>query len=166
MVKRWLRHATPLVAGAMALSLATAGSVAAARPTVTIERDLHFTTTQYFPASACGPGTTEIATGNSHQVVVDDGETIHVQFTETFKVHMIWDGGLFPDGYRQGTDALQFSMTRGGVVVFHEAFHDFGPAAFRNGEDARIQLFVRFTSKDGNVIVDHFFGRDLPPDGC
>jgi hypothetical protein len=158
-------HRFAAMLGAVALALtAAAPAFAAVRPTV--ERDIHFEEVHYFPGSDCGPGSTEIATGNSHTVVVDDGTMLHVQFMETFQVRMIWDDPTMPDGYRQGTDALTFQLTRNGTQVFHESFHDFGPAAFLGGADAQIQLFVTFVAKDGVVRVDHFFARDLPPDGC
>ena len=158
-------HRLAAVVGALALVATTAApAFAAVRPTV--ERNIHFEEVQYFPGSDCGPGSTEIATGNSHMVVVDDGTMLHVQFTETFQVQMIWDDPTMPDGYRQGTDALTFQLTRNGTQVFHESFHDFGPAPFLGGADAHIQFFATFVAKDGVVRVDHSFGRDLPPDGC
>lgn len=159
----------PIVVASVAslvMAFLAVAPAAAARPQVTVDRNLHFETVQHFPAGDCGPGSTEIATGNSHLIVVDDGTTLHVQFMETFKVRMIWDDDLFPEATRQGTDALHFNLNRNGTETFHESFHDFGPAPFADGADMHIQLFVTFVAKDGDVKVDHFMGRDLPPEGC
>ncbi len=59
---------------------------------------------------------------------------------------------------------MAFNLLKDGSSIFHESFHDFGPAAW--DPFAKIQLFVTFVYRDGEVAVDHVFGRDLPPDGC
>jgi hypothetical protein len=164
---RFARRARGLVVapGILALAAAMAGpAFAAVQPVV--EVDLHTVTVHYFPPDECGPGSTEIGTANSHLVRIDDGTMLHVQFMETFWVEMLWDDPSIPEGQRQGTDTLTFQMPRNGTVVFHESFHDFGPAPFLDGADAYIQAFVTFVAKDGVVRVDHSFGRDLPPEGC
>ena len=153
-------------AAAIVLAALAALPVAAARPNVTVDRFLRYETVQYFPTSECGPGSTEIATGNGHLVVVDDGTMLHVNYTETFRIRTIWDYNLFPDGERQGTGALTFQITRSGNEIFHESFHDFGPAPFADGSDVKIHLFTTFVAQDGVLRVDHVFGRDLPPEGC
>jgi hypothetical protein len=62
---------------------------------------------------------------------------------------------------RQGTDALTFQLVNDGAVeVFHESFHD------NNTVFGDIHLYVTFVTVNGEVKVDHFFGRNLPPEGC
>jgi hypothetical protein len=46
------------------------------------------------------------------------------------------------------------------VEIFHEAFHD-KPTLWGN-----IALYTTFVVVRGEVHVDHFFGRNLPPEGC
>ena len=82
------RAALPIVLALVAASVA--GPVAAGRPTITRVIDTHFHLEQHFEADpACGPfaiGVTEIADGNSHLVIVDNGSTLKITFGETFRI--------------------------------------------------------------------------------
>ena len=151
-----------------ALALTTASAALAATPTITRVTNNHFYTAQYFDADPkCGPyaiGVTEIATGNEHFIAVENGDTLHVTYGETFQILAVPDDPAIPSNTRQGTDALVFNIPKDGTEIFHESFHDFGAAAW--DPFAYIQLFTTFVYRDGQVIVDHSFGRDLPPEGC
>lgn len=104
----------------------------------------------------------EIGLGNERLIVVDRGDSLHVTYGETFKILAVPDDPSIPSNTRQGTGALSFNMLKDGkLIIFKESFHDFGPAAW--DPFAKIQFFTTFFYRDGEVIVDHFFGRDLPP---
>ena len=65
--------------------------------------------------------------------------------------------------HADGTDALT-SRQRDGDVIFHESFHDFGPAAWNL--NAKIRFATTFITHNGEVQVDHGIYNDMPPDGC
>ncbi len=162
------RAALPIVLALAAASLA-AGPVAAGRPTITRVIDTHFHLEQHFDGDpACGPffvdGGTEIADGNSHLVIVDDGSTLKVTFGETFKILAIPDDPSIATNTRHGTDSGHFIAQRDGDLIVHESFHDFGPAAW--DLDAKIRFATTFHTKDGEVQVDHVIENDMPPPGC
>jgi hypothetical protein len=145
------------------------GPVAAARPTITREIDVQFHLEQHFDGDpSCGPffvdGVTEIADGNSHLVIVDDGSTLKVAFGETFKILAIPDDPSIATNTRNGTDAGHFIAQRDGDVIFHESFHDYGPAAW--DLDAKIRFVTTFTTQNGEVHIDHMIQNDMPPPGC
>jgi hypothetical protein len=164
---RWVRR---VAAGGLGLILviAAVGPVAAAQPTIERTINIKFTGTQHFDADpACGPfsiGVTEIATGNDHLVIVDQGDSLHVTFGETFKILMVPDDPSLPTQTRQGTDALVFNLLKNGTVVFHESFHDYGPSAWM--PFAKIRVSVTFVYVNGEVLVDHALIHDPPPPGC
>jgi hypothetical protein len=131
-------------------------------PDVTTEIN-HFETSQHFdPSPNCpGSGATEFAEGTSHLHVVEDGDTLHSVFGETFRILEVPDDPTLPVRERQGTHALTFQLVNDGAVeVFHESFHD------NNTIFGDIRLYVTFVAVNGEVKVDHFFGRNLPPEGC
>ena len=146
----------------------TAGVAAAGQPVIDRTIDIHFVHTQHFDGNpACGPfmgGVTETATGNSHVVAIDQGDSFSVTFGETFKILAVPDDPSFPTTTRQETNAAHFQLLKDGTTIFHESFHDFGLAAW--DPNAKIQLFTTLVYRDGQVVVDHTFGRDLPPPGC
>ena len=80
----------------MTLSMATAliawlpGSASADPPEVTTVIN-HFETSQHFEADpVCGGlGVTEMATGTEHFHVVDQGDTLHVVYGETFRIREV-----------------------------------------------------------------------------
>jgi hypothetical protein len=154
---------------AVILMLGPAGLAYAAKPAIERVINNHFTHSQHFDeAPECGPygwAGTEIATGNERLVIVDRGDSVHVTYGETFKILAVPDDPSIPTNTRQGTDALSFNLIKDGtVVIFKESFHDFGPAAW--DPFAKIQYFRTFVYRDGAVLVDREFGRDLPPEGC
>ena len=51
-------------------------------------------------------------------------------------------------------------VNNGAVEVFRESFLD-QPTIWGN-----IAFYTTFVAINGEVKVDHFFGRDLPPEGC
>jgi hypothetical protein len=161
----------PLRAGVAFGLLATVlvvAPAAAARPAITRVVDIGFHTEQHFDADpSCGPysiAVTEIAEGNDHLVIVDDGTRLSVAFGETFRITAVPDDPALPTDIRQGTDALHFTLKRDGDVLFHESFHDYGAAAW--DPDAQIRYMTTFTTRDGEVLVDHSIVNDMPPPGC
>lgn len=158
--------------GALAVGLilaaVAAGPVAAAKPVVTKVIDIKFENVQHFDADpSCGSysiAATEIATGNAHLIIADDGQTLKIAFGETFKILVIPDDPSLPTQTRKGAGAGHFVLQRDGDVIFHESFHDYGPAAWN--PDAKIRFTTTFTTRNGEVIVDRFLGHDMPPDGC
>jgi hypothetical protein len=129
------RRYRSLVLAVMVVAAAVAMAPAAAADTPTITREIRhpFSTVQHFdPIPECGfPGATEYATGNDHLVIVDQGDSVHVTFGETFRILEVPDDPAFPTIERQGTDALHFNLTKSGTEVFTESFHDSSPPDFR-----------------------------------
>ena len=153
--------------GLIAAAIAVAPA-AAARPVVTRVVNIGFHIEQHFDADPkCGPfaiGVTEIADGNSHLVIVDDGARLSITAGETFWVTAIPDDPTIASNTRQGTDSGHFLIKRNGDLVVHESFHDYGVAAW--DLDAKIRLSTTFITHNGEVQVDHGLFNDMPPDGC
>lgn len=153
--------------GLIAAAIAVAPA-AAARPQVTHAINIGFHIEQHFDADPkCGPfaiGVTEIADGNSHLVIVDDGTRLSITSGETFWVTAIPDDPTIASSTRHGTDSGHFQLQRDGDVIAHESFHDYGPAAW--DPDAKIRLSTTFITHNGEVQVDHGIFNDMPPDGC
>jgi hypothetical protein len=122
-----------LVAPAMAVVAVIAMAPAAAADTPTITRDIRhaFSTVQHFPGGPGCPASTEYATGNDHFVLVEDGDTVHATFGETFRILVVFDDPALGSFERKGTDALHFNLTKSGTEVFKESFHDFSPPDFK-----------------------------------
>jgi hypothetical protein len=165
----WRRLGRTLGAAIVTIAvLAAAPAALGAKPEISRTINNHFVTVQHFDAEPlCGPfsiAATEIATGNEHLVIVDQGDSVHVTYGETFHILAVPDDPSVPSDTRQGTDALVFNLLKDGTEIFHESFHDFGAAAW--DPFAKIQFFVTFVYRDGEVVVEHQFGRDLPPEGC
>jgi len=155
------RPARMTIASALAAMIASVVAVtpaAAARPDVFTEVR-HFEHSQYFPpdpnCEVATVGTTEIAVGTEHFHITDLGDSFHIVYGETFKITMVYDDGS-PNDYRQGTDAFTLQVAKDGDEVVHESFHDFGPP-FGN-----LQFFTTFVVVNGEVLIDHNFGRNLP----
>ena len=161
--RAWTGVALGLIAAAIAVAPA-----AAARPQVTRVVNIGFHLEQHFDADpTCGPysvGVTEIADGNSHLVIVDDGTRLAITFGETFRITAIPDDPTIASNTRQGTDSGHFLIKRNGDLVVHESFHDYGVAAW--DLDAKIRLSTTFITHNGEVQVDHGLFNDMPPDGC
>ena len=147
----------------VALSGVGASPATASQPQVTHEVT-HFEKSQHFDANPdCGApvGVTEYGTGTEHLVVVEDGDTLHVTYGEQFRIVEVSDDPSISPVVRHGSDALSFQIVNGGAVeIFHESFHD-QPTSWGN-----IGFTTTFVAVDGQVKVDHFFGRDLPDEGC
>jgi hypothetical protein len=156
-----------VVTACVAAVLAPA-TASAAEPAVLRLMDNHFHTETYWPADpSCGPyaiSVTEVADGNWHLVIVDDGVRLTLSYVETFRITMYPDDTSIPVTTRQGTDALSLVLQRDGDSTFHESFHDFGWAAWN--PDAHIRFVTIFTTVDGQVLVDHRIENDMPPPGC
>jgi|1186.fasta_scaffold18154_1 hypothetical protein len=156
-----------LAAGLLATSI-VASPALAAQPTVTHTVTNHFHHEMHIDGDpSCGPfigGVTEIADGNERLVIVDDGTRLTVHYGETFKILAIPDDPSIAPNTRQGTDALTFVAKRDGDTIFHESFHDFGPAAWNL--NAKIRMSTTFITHDGEVQVDHSIVNDMPPPGC
>jgi hypothetical protein len=150
----------------IAATLWTAPTAHAATPEITRVIRHAFSTVQHFdPIPECGfPGATEYATGNDHLVIVDQGDSLHVTFGETFHILEVPDDPAFPTIERQGTDALHFNLIKGGTVVtFSESFHDFASQDDANNF-RKIDYYRTFVSTGDDVRVDREFVRkDLPP---
>ena len=97
-------------------------------------------------------------------MIIDYGSSLKVTFGETFKILAVPDDPSIATNTRHGTDAGHFIAQRDGDVIFHESFHDYGPAAW--DLDAQIRFVTTFTTKNGEVHVDHLIENDMPPPGC
>jgi hypothetical protein len=97
-------------------------------------------------------------------VIVDNGTWFNVTALETHKITVIPDDPSIATQTRQVTSEFHFRAQPDGDVIFHQSFHDFGPAAW--DPDAKIRIATTFVTRDGEVIVDHWVVNDLPPDGC
>jgi hypothetical protein len=160
--RRLRRRYRPLVLAVMVVAAAMAMVPAAYADTPTITREIHHpfsTRVQHFdPIPECGfPGATEYTTGNDHLVIVDQGDSVHVTFGETFRVLEVPDDPAFPTIERQATDALHFNLTKSGTEVFTESFHDFSQPDFK------IDYYRTFVYANGDVRVDREIIRNPPP---
>ena len=141
-----------------------AAAPASAAPTVTREANIHFSRSQYYaPVPECGfLGGTEIQEGNGSLVIVDNGTWLNVNAHETFKITVVYDDPSIPTETRQVTSEIHFRAQPDGDEIFHNSFHDFGPAAW--DPDAKIRIVTTFVTVDGEVLVDHTIENDTPPD--
>ena len=157
---RWMRRAVAAGLG-ISLMLAAVAPVAAAQPTIERTINIGFHHEQHFDADpVCGPGGTEIATGNEHLIIVDRGDALHITYGESFKILVVPDDPSLPTFTRQGTDAITFNLLKDGSEVFHESFHDYAPAGW---PFARIRVIVTFVYVNGEVQVDREMLHDIPP---
>jgi hypothetical protein len=104
--------------------------------------------TEYFPDDICGPraGWTTFVT-SSHLEVTDLGDSVHVAFGEHGTYATDFDDPRIADYTSRFTDAQQFTITRGGTVVFTEQWRDF-PGTIR------IHEHIVFVEVDGDVRID------------
>jgi hypothetical protein len=159
--------ATAIVALVVAAALGAIGSTSALAsaepPTITTNVDKFSFNHHFDAAPECGLpyGSTEYWTGTQHLQVVSEGDNIHVAYGETFQVIQVSDNPAIATRERRGTDAWNFELVNNGAVrVFHESFHDL------NTDFGDIFLTSTFVAVNGEVVVDHFLGRNLPPEGC
>jgi hypothetical protein len=164
----WLRARRRLAAVAVitaSLVASATPALAGEQPDITREVQHAFSTVQHFdPDPECGtPGATEYATGNGHLVIVDQGDSVHVTFGETYHILVVYDDPTWPMETRQGTDAGQFNLTKGGTETYSESFHDF---ASKDGSKNFLKLdyYRTFVSTGDDIRVDREFVRkDSPP---
>jgi hypothetical protein len=149
-----------VVVAAIGLAGWTAAPASAEPPTITTKVD-KFSVVHHFEACAGAPANTEYFSGIEHLQIVEQGDDIHVSYGVTFHVFEVYDDPSIPTRERRGTDAISFQLVNNGTVrVFHESFHDF------NSDFGDIFLATTFVAVNGEVLVDHFLGRNLPPEGC
>ena len=158
----------PVLAFALAVALTVPATVSGASPTVERIISNHDVHGQHFDADPnCGPytmGTTEIVTRNEHIVLVDHGDRFHFTYNAAFEILVVPDDPAVPSHSRRGTEVLSFHLLKDGSEIFHQSFHDFGPAAWM--PFAKIRINVTFVVRDGQVVVDHAVVHDEPPPGC
>lgn len=152
----------------MTLSVGIAPAGHTAKPEITREVRHAFSTVQHFdPIPECGfPGATEYATGNDHLVIVDQGDSLHVTFGETFRVLEVPDDPAFPTITRKGTDALHFNLTKGGTETFSESYHEFGRVEGSRNFLFKFDYYRTFVSRGDDVRVDREFVRKDSPPSC
>ena len=156
-----------LPAAAMAVvvtSMVAPAPAAAKPPPIAFTEVNHFEKSFYLPPNPdCGAisGVTIFAQGTEHLHVTEFDDSYHVAYGETFKIQEVSDDPSIPVVETQGTDALTYHFIKGGAVeVFHESFHD------NNTPWGDIAFYTTFVVVNGEVHVDHTFGRDNPPEGC
>jgi hypothetical protein len=157
------RALVALVVAAASVLIGWTTVASAETPTVTTQVDKFSKVMHFDAAPECNEpsGTTEYVTGIEHLQVVSQGDTIHVAFDETFWTLEVADDPAIPTRERHGTDAISFNLVDNGAVrVFHESFHE------TNTVFGDIFLSTTFHAVNGEVLVDHFIGRNLPPEGC
>ena len=157
------------VTGALAAGLTgpitlAAPAMAGEGPTVTTVIS-HEDEVNVIPADPdCGApvATTETQEGTERLHIVESEDDFHFVAGEAVWITGAWDDpALGAPPPRQVTDAVVFhSINDGEVVVFHESFHDNGTLW---GDIAVHEAYVEV---NGDVKVERFFGRNLPPDGC
>jgi hypothetical protein len=155
---RWPRRRFRLAFLASTVVVALVGIVPAANadtPTITREIRHAFSTVQHFDGGPGCPAATEYATGNDHLIIVDEGDSFHVTFGETFQILVVFDDPTIPAFERQGTDALHYNLNKSGTEVFTESFHDFSP-------DLKIAAYRTFVYANGDIQVDREFVRNPP----
>src|SRR5262245_24068444 len=167
--RRQLRPMRALSGIALTLMLGTtvtpaASATAAARPPVVSTDVNHFHVMQHFdPLPGCGTqyGTTAVATGTERLHVTQTDDMLHVAYGETFRIVETPDDPSVLSYEHQGTDALTFQLVNNGAVqVFHESWHD-NKTAFGD-----LSFHTAFVAVNGEVHVDHTFGRGEVPPGC
>lgn len=97
------------------------------------------------------------------EILLDQGDSVHVTFGETFHILVVYDDPAWPTEERQGTDALHFNLTKGGTETFSESFHDF-VSVDGSKNFLRFDYYRTFVSTGDDVRVDREFVRkDFPP---
>jgi hypothetical protein len=154
-----------IAAIAMAVNVGIAPAGQAVKPEISREIRHAFSTVHHEdPIPECGfPGATEYATGNDHLVIVDQGDSFHVTFGETYRILVVFDDPTWPNEERKGTDALHFNLTKGGTETFSEAFHDF--ASLDDSKNFfKFDYYRTFVSTGDDIRVDReFIRKDFPP---
>ena len=138
------------VAAAIVVSSLLAAPVAAAARTVDQIRDggHHEVSTVYYPDDICGPRsgwTTYDVTW--HLRVQDFGDTFNATYVETGTYTTDLDDPAFDDYSSQFTGAVHVNVTKSGVAVTTDLWHDF-PGSIT------IRTSLVFVVRDGAVQVD------------
>ena len=139
-----------VTAAALMLSSLAAVPVAAAADSVDHVRDgrHHEIRTVYYPDDICGPRSGWTTYDVTWQVrITDFGDTYHVSYVETGTYETDFDNPTIDDYSSQFTEAAQVSLTKGGVAVTTNMFHDF-PGSIM------IRTRLVLVEKDGTVLVD------------
>jgi hypothetical protein len=111
----------------------------------------------------CGEvGATEVQQGTERLHVVISDDDVHLVAGETVWIYTTLDDPSLPTpAPRHQTDAVVFhSINDERVVIFHESFRD------RNTEFGDISVNETSVVVHGDIKVERFVGRNLPPDGC
>ena len=153
-----MRTRTTTLGVALSWLLLAAGPVAAGGP-VTHTRDSaqKETYSLYFPDDICGPraGWTHFTLTRTFHVT-DLGDSVHVTAIDTGRYSTDFDDPAVADYESQFTEAMHFSLTRGGATTFSYQFHDY-PG------DITIRGHTVFVEVDGLVKVDR---ESFVVDGC
>jgi hypothetical protein len=150
------------------LSLVFASSTLAANVTTVTIVDSFTIVNHFDPWPPCNDfgGSTDTATGIEHFHYTDLGDSVAVSYDETFWITTVPDRPTEATYHQQGTDAWAFHLAKDGSVVFHESFHD-NRVTFDNGETyLMMRFYTTFVYANGEVLVDHNFGANTPPEGC
>jgi hypothetical protein len=108
------------------------------------------TASEFIPDDICGPRASFVEftgrTNVTHATELEDGSR-SFQFVDTGTYHVDFVDPALDDQESQYTEALHFTATPGGTVVYSLTFHDF-PTGIR------IYVKAHVTEVDGRLIVD------------
>lgn len=154
-----------VVAAALVLAVGSPTGAAADGPADVSGGVSHEDESQDFEANPdCGGAVavTETQQGTERVRIVEHGDSFHFMAGES-----VWttttsqDPSFEPVPDRKITDAVVFHDIQGGrVVVFHESFQD------RDTFWGDIQVRETYVEVGGEIKVERFTGKNLPPDGC
>ena len=153
----WRSCMVPCVALVALLAVSSPASAAGQATVTTTVNKLSFS--EHYDNAGCGiPGSTEYLTGIEHRHVTElaDG-TLNVVDGINFKILEVSDDPSVAPRERQGTDEITLHLINNGPKIYHESFHD------SNTVFGDIFVVTTFVAVNGDVRVDHFIGRNLPP---
>jgi hypothetical protein len=154
--KAWRSCIVPCVGlvGALAVT-APASADAQATVTTTVHKLAY---SEHYDAGCGIPGSTEYVTGIEHRQVVQlaDG-TLNLVYGLNVKILEVFDDPSLAPRERQSTDEITQHLINNGPLIYHESFHD------SNTDFGDIFVVTTFVAVNGDVRVDHFIGRNLPP---
>ena len=109
-----------------------------------------------------GVGATEVQEGTEWRHTVESDDDFHFVAGETVFIYTTLDDPSLPTPpTRHQTDTVVFhAINDEFVVIFHESYRD------RNTFYGDISVKETHVDINGEVKVDRFDGRNLPPDGC
>jgi hypothetical protein len=155
--RAWRACLVPCVALVVALAVAAPASAAGDATVTTTVTKISYS--EHYDNAGCGiPGTTEYWTGIEHRhVTALASGTFDVVLGDNWKIVEVSDDPSVPPRERQGTDEIITHLINNGPTIYHESFHD------KNTVFGDIFLTTTLVAIDGDVRVDHFIGRNLPP---